>query len=225
MKPHLTLAETLTSGGSRMTLHSHDGNFSIRIDGKELMHSAASASELLLGELAVARISRLKAPRILVGGLGLGFTLKRVLETAGSSAVVHVAELMPAVIEWNRTFMSGLNGALLQDSRVTVFVEDVSRTLDRARHQPYDAILLDIDNGPAAMVQADNARLYEPGGIRRIASALSREGRVAVWSATPDRAFAARLTAQGFSVQAVPAKLHATAKRFTYTLYVADKTV
>ena len=223
MKPHLNLAETHTPDGAHLTLQAHDGSFSLRVNGRTMMHSSATASELALGELATARLSSQTAPSILIGGLGLGFTLKSVLEKAGAGTTVHVAELIPEVVEWNRTFMAGLNGALLDDPRVTVLVEDVSAVLGRAAEAPYDAILLDIDNGPAAMVQAGNAALYTARGIGRIAAALKPGGRAAIWSAGMDFAFAARLKAAGFTVEAVPAKLHAGAKHCAHIIFVADK--
>jgi len=222
MKPHLKLAETLTPDGGRLTLHSHDGNFCIRLNGQDLMHSASASSELQLGELATEGITARPA-RVLIGGLGLGFTLKAVLEKSGPEMAVDVAELFPAVVEWNRTFLAGLNGALLADPRVKVLVEDVGEVLSRAARAPYDAILLDIDNGPTAMVQANNAGHYRARGIQRIATALKPGGRAAIWSARADHAFEARLAQAGFTVKAVQAKLYASAKRSTYMIYLADK--
>jgi spermidine synthase len=223
MKPHIKLAEILTPDGARLSLHAHDGNFCIRLNGQDLMHSASSASELQLGELATEMITARPA-RILIGGLGLGFTLKAVLVKSVPETIVHVAELFPAVVEWNRTHLAGLNGALLADPRVTVYVEDVGQVLSRAAVAPYDAILLDIDNGPTAMVQANNAGHYKARGIQRFATALRPGGRVAIWSAKLDHAFETRLRNAGFTVKAVAAKLYATAKRTTYTIYLADKT-
>lgn len=223
MKPQRKLAEAPTPDGGRLTLHEHDGRFVIRCNGQELMHSAAAESERQLGELAVARLTDTGAARILIGGLGLGFTLRSVLTHVRADAAVRVAELMPAVVEWNRTLLRDLNGALLDDPRVTTAVEDVNRSLQRAEHAPCDAILLDVDNGPVAMVQKGNGRLYDAAGIARVARALKPGGRVVVWSASEDRAYAARLAQAGFRVEAVPAKLHATAKRATYTIYVADR--
>ena len=223
MKPQRKLAEAATPDGGRLTLHEHDGHHVIRCNGQELMHSAAAASERLLGELAVARLARTGPARILIGGLGLGFTLRSVLDAVRADAAVQVVELMPAVVEWNRTFLRDRNGALLDDPRVTVAVEDVNRALQRAEHAPCDAILLDVDNGPTAMVQKGNARLYDAAGIARVARALKPGGRLVVWSAGEDRAYAGRLAKAGFRVEAVPAKLHAAAKRATYTIYVADR--
>lgn len=223
MKPNIKLAETRMPDGARLTLHSHDGSFCIRLDGRDLMHSLTAASELLLGDLATAPFARAAAPRILIGGLGLGFTLRRVLEKTGPHALVHVAELMPEVVEWNRTFMAGLNGALLKDLRVKIIIEDVGVVLERAGRAPYDAILLDVDNGPAAMVLPGNTRLYDNRGLQKLGQALKPGGRIALWSAGIDRAFAKRFAAAGFKVEAVPARLHATSKSSSYMIYVADK--
>lgn len=222
MKPHLKLAETIATDGTRLSLHSHDGNFCIRVNGQELMHSAVAASECQLGELAVEGIIA-RPTRILIGGLGLGFTLQAVLAKSGSDAVVEVAELFPAVVEWNRTFLAGLNGALLDDPRVKVLVEDVGSVLSRSASAAYDAIILDIDNGPTAMVQANNAGHYRTQGIQRFYRVLKPGGRAAIWSAKADHAFESRLAKAGFTVKAVPAKLYASAKRHTYTIYQADK--
>jgi len=221
MKPHLKLAETITPDGARLSLHSHDNHFCIRVNGQDLMHSATASSELQLGELATEGLQARPA-RILIGGLGLGFTLKAVLEKSGPDLAVEVAELFPAVVEWNRTFLAGLNGALLADPRVKILVEDVAHALSRASAS-YDAVLLDIDNGPTAMVQANNAGHYRAQGIQRIARALKPGGRAAIWSARPDHAFETRLARAGFTVKSVPAKLYATAKKDTYTIYLAVK--
>jgi spermidine synthase len=158
----------------------------------------------------------------LIGGLGLGYTLKAVLAKAGPKAVVEVGELMPEVVEWNRTFMAALNGKLLADPRVQVRLGDVVATLARARPASYDAILLDVDNGPVPMVRAGNVRLYGPAGLANLKSRLRPGGRLAIWSAAPDHTFEARLRAAGFAAKAVPARLFATAKRSAYVIYVGD---
>jgi spermidine synthase len=126
-------------------------------------------------------------------------------------------------VEWNRTFMAGLNGKLLDDPRVKVRLGDVVETIARARPESYDALLLDVDNGPSPMVRAGNVRLYGPRGLEVLKSKLRPGGRLAIWSACPDRSFEARLRSAGFVAAAVPAKLFPTAKRSTYVIYVGDK--
>jgi spermidine synthase len=223
MKPSHKLAESTTPDGARLTLYEHDRSYCIRLNGQQLMHSSVTASELLLGELAMGNISRQAAPSILIGGLGLGFTLKSVLKMAGPKAKVQIAELIPEIVDWNRKFLYEVNGALLEDPRVEVFAGDVWDLITRAGRGRFDALLLDIDNGPAAMVQKQNARLYNRHGLRQIAAALKPGGRAAIWSASPDRGFVHRLGEAGFKVQVVPAKLHPTSKQHACTIYVADK--
>ena len=223
MKPHYNLAETRTPDGARLSLHEHDGSFCIRLNGQDLMHSVTSASEILLGELAADQLATKAPVRVLIGGMGLGYTLKAVLAKAGANALVEVGELMPEVVEWNRTFMAGLNGKLLDDPRVKVRLGDVVDTINGARLNSYDAILLDVDNGPIPMVRAGNVRLYGPRGLDTMMGKLRPGGRLAIWSASPDRSFEGRLRVAGFVAQAVPAKLFPTAKRSAYVIYVGDK--
>jgi spermidine synthase len=224
MKPNITLAETKTPNGARMTLVEHDGSFCIRVNGQQLMHSAVTTSEVELGSLGCERAGGKKsAARVLIGGLGLGFTLKSVLENVGPNAVVHVAELFPEIVAWNRTHLLPLNGGLLSDPRVTVFEEDVRTVIRRAARAPYDAILLDIDNGTTAMVSDANNALYSSAGIKQIVDSLKPGGRAAVWSASPDAPLADRLHQAGLKVQPVASRVHATARRSAYMIYVADK--
>lgn len=226
MKPHLKLAETKTPDGVPLTLEEHDGTFCIRINGLALMHSKATTSELHLGELAAARLAAVPKARVLIGGLGLGFTLKRVLERAGPKAHVEVAELMPEVVEWNRTFMAGLNGRLLEDPRVVVSVDDVWKVIERAGQGDnaarYDALLVDIDNGPKDMVQKSNVRLYGQSGIELMKAALRPGGRAAIWSAGDDNTYVTRLRRAGLKVEVVRAQPHAGARSRTYAIFVAD---
>lgn len=225
MKPNITLAETKAPNGARMTLVEHDGSYCIRVNGQQLMHSSVSSSEIKLGELGCARHRKLNnGTRVLIGGLGLGFTLKSVLAMVGGNASVQVAELFPEIVAWNRTHMAKLNGHLLADKRVKVLEQDVRGILVRAaKQQPFDVIVLDIDNGTTAMVKTENNELYSERGMELIFRALKPGGRAAVWSACPDMAIERRLTKAGFKVEAVPAKLYETAKRFAYMIYVADK--
>ena len=224
MKPNITLAETRTPNGARMTLVEHDGSFCIRVNGQQLMHSSVATSEIQLGELGCEKHPNRGLPtRVLIGGLGLGFTLKSVLKNTGPKAVVHVSELFPEIVVWNRTFLAGLNGRALADRRVTVYEADVRAMIRRAVKAPYDAIVLDIDNGTTAMVKDDNNQLYSEWGLKQIALALKPGGRAAVWSACPDAVLEKRFVKAGFQVQAVPAKLYEHARRSTYMIYVGDR--
>ena len=224
MKPNVILAETKAPNGARLTLVEHDGSFCIRVNGQQLMHSAVTTSEVQLGTLGCERHAGIKVGiRVLIGGLGLGFTLKSVLQKIGRNDTVHVAELFPEIVAWNRTFLAGLNGKLLSDPRVKIIEEDVKAVLRRAKREPYDVIILDIDNGTTAMVKHENHELYQQRGMEVIAHALKPGGRAAVWSACPDPAIEKRLKRADFEVLAIPAKLYATAKRSAYMIYVADK--
>jgi spermidine synthase len=222
VKPFRTLAETTAPDGGRFTLHEHDGEYFMKLNGRQLMSSTSTSSEILLAKLACENLARHPHPRILIGGLGLGFSLKAVLSLVGKKAEVHVAELFPEVIDWNRQFLMKLNGALLDDRRVQVFGEDVIRLIRRGQEARYDAILLDVDNGPTSFVQKQNSRLYSRRGFERIAAALQPGGSVAFWSATDEEKFGEALARAGFRVHVVEAKSHERAKRFEHRIYVGQ---
>jgi len=225
MKPNRKLAETTTPDGARLVLYEHDGAYCIRLNGQDLMHSSATASELRLGELAAETLSAQPQSLALLGGMGLGFTLKSLLAKGGPGAKVQVAELIPQVIDWNRNLLAHLNGSWLDDPRVEVLLRDVWSILAGAEPARYDALVLDIDNGPTAMVQKQNARLYSSKGLQQIAHVLKPHGRALFWSARPDPAFAQRLGRAGFKVGVVPAPLYAAAKRCAVSIYVAEKSL
>ncbi len=184
--------------------------------------TTSTASEILLAKLACENLIRHPHPRVLIGGLGLGFSLKAVLSLLGKKAEVDVAELLPEVVAWNRQFLMNVNGSLLDDRRVKVFTEDVFQVIRRAQNTRYDAILLDVDNGPTSFVQKRNAQIYSRRGFNRIANALQPGGRVAFWSATDEEAFAESLARAGFRVHVVEAKSHDRAKRFEHRIYVGE---
>lgn len=224
MKPNITLAETTTPNGARMTLVEHDGSFCIRVNGQQLMHSKVATSEIELGRVACERhATEDSQPKVLIGGLGLGFTLKSVLQTTGPQATVHVVELFPEIVEWNRTFMAKLNGDALKDPRVEVITEDVTNVISCSAQAPYDAIALDIDNNTTAMVKTENHNLYAKNGIRKIWNAVAPGGRAALWFAAPDATIERLLKKVGFTVQAMPAKVFGSSRREAYMIYVADK--
>ncbi|MGI8820219.1 MAG: MnmC family methyltransferase [Chthoniobacterales bacterium] len=223
MIPFRNLAEARTPDGSRLTLHEHDGDYFIKLDGRQLMSSTSTVSEIMLAEEGCSHLAHHATPRVLIGGLGLGFSLKRVLEIVGPRGEVHVAELLPEVVAWNRELLSALNGGLLAKANVEVLVGDVFAIIRRSSEKPYDAILLDVDNGPTSFVQTKNKRIYDRQGLRLIHRALAPGGRVAFWSATAERAFSHSLSRAGFDVQAFPAKSHERAKRFEHMIYVGAR--
>lgn len=223
MKPFLNLAQARTPDGAELTLHSHDTEFYLRVNRQPLMGTNASESEKVLAELACAKLSAHKTPRILIGGLGFGFSLRRVLECVGPEAQVQVAELLPEVVTWNREFLMTVNGAMLDDPRVQVSIEDVYKIIGQAPAGHYDAILLDVDNGPIAMVKDGNGRLYQAQGLAAISRALKPGGRVTFWSASQDSAFVRRLVKAGYKAEVIACKAYPQAKKKTHTIFVADR--
>jgi spermidine synthase len=177
----------------------------------------------MLADKACGGLTSRNSARVLIGGLGLGFSLKRALELTNKTAVVHVAELVPEVVEWNREVLRKVNGALLDDSRVQIFAEDVFALIRGAANERYDSILLDVDNGPTSFVQPKNSRLYTRTGLNTIRKALTPGGRVAFWSAEPEPGFREALTRAGFHATEFPAKAHDRAKRSAHAIYVGER--
>jgi len=182
-----------------LRLYQRGGEFSIRLDGSELMNSRVHGSEDAMAELACARIASLPCPQVLIGGLGMGYTLAAALNRLGTESRVVVAELVPAVVAWNRGPLAALAGHPLYDDRVTVREVDVAQIL-QAEHRAYDAILLDVDNGPRGLTRKSNDWLYTRTGLDAAFTALRPAGVFALWSASPDRAFAQLLRKAGFGV-------------------------
>lgn len=190
-------------GGDVMTLHRRADEFALRVTGIELMNSRQHGSEERLAELAIARLSGSRSPAkssVLIGGLGMGFTLRATLDLLPATARVTVAELVPQVIEWNRSHLAGLAGEPLSDSRVNVVVGDVAALL-RSTENAFDIVLLDTDNGPEGTTQEENEWLYGAQGLSTIRNALRPEGVLAVWSTFPSEAFTKRLQKAGFKVE------------------------
>ena len=221
MKPTTTLASCRTPDGALMVLQEHDGQHFLKIGGVPLMSTTAAASEQQMAELACAALPA--KPHILIGGLGFGFTLRRVLELCPPEASVDVAELLPEIIAWNREFLTAVNGRLIDDPRVKVHIRDVGEWIERCAKDRYHAILLDVDNSPDPLVQQNNARLYNHSGISRTHAALHPGGRVVFWSANRDPQFAQSLERVFKKVECFGAKAYPQAKRFTHTLFVATR--
>lgn len=223
MKPTTNIAEALTPDGSRLTLQRHDGQFHMRVDGELLMSTRAWQSEAEMAEVGCVRVAGKMPKRVLIGGLGFGFTLRRVLEIVQPDAEVEVAELMPRMVAWNREHLREVNGLLLDDPRVTITIGDVLGVLGRAAPGRYDTVLLDVDNGPVALVDPGNDRIYSASGLRVLSRALAPGGRAVFWSAWSHRGFLRHLTAAGFRAHALAAKAYPQAVRETHTLFVADR--
>lgn len=197
---------SVPGGDGSLRLMQRGTEFSIRLDRYELMNSRLSGSEQALAATACERIRSRKAPRILIGGLGMGFTLRAALAALGGDARVTVAELVPAVIAWARGPMSDVFGDSLADSRATIREADVGELI-RSGASAFDAILLDVDNGPDGLTRRANDALYGLAGLGAARRALRAGGVLAVWSAKPDPKFTARLRKANFAVDvlAVPA--------------------
>ena len=206
--------------GTELRLYERGGEFSIRVNGCELMNSRVHGSEDALAEFACARIAGLPSPRVLIGGLGMGYTTAAALHRLGAGSRVVVAELVPAVVAWNRSFLAELAGHPLQDPRVTVREADVALIL-REERRAYDAILLDVDNGPAGLTRKGNDRLYTEAGLAAAFAALRPAGVLAVWSASPDRAFARRLCRAGFDVDELPVRARGAGGGSRHTIWLA----
>ncbi|MBX3569654.1 MAG: hypothetical protein KF914_16445 [Rhizobiaceae bacterium] len=187
-------------GGGNLRLKRRGAEFSIMLGTNELMNSRLSGSEEALARLACDRIRRRPAPTVLIGGLGMGFTLREALAQLDADARVVVAELVPAVVGWARGPMAEIFGGCIDDPRVAIHETDVGKLIDSAT-AAYDAILLDVDNGPQGLTRAANDGLYAAAGLRAAHSALRPGGVLAVWSSGPDSSFTQRLKRAGFSVE------------------------
>jgi spermidine synthase len=192
------LASTITPDGNELTLSLHAGDYYIEVDRQALMSTRAPGSEQAMAEIAARELAGNACPRVLIGGLGLGFTLGAALEVLPRGASVVVVEYFQAIVDWNRKFSFRSTTDRLADPRVVVEVTDVVRYL-RSVKQPFDAILLDVDNGPCAWCLESNSRLYDRSGLRRIQRALKPGGLLAVWSAEQSPVFEKRLATVGFA--------------------------
>lgn len=205
---------------TELRLYERGGEFSIRVNGCELMNSRVHGSEDALAEFACARIASTPSSRVLIGGLGMGYTTAAALHRLDAGSRVVVAELVPEVVAWNRSFLAELAGHPLKDPRVTVREADVALIL-REESRAYDAILLDVDNGPAGLTRKGNDWLYSRAGITAAFAALLPSGVLAVWSASPDRAFARRLCRAGFDVDEFPVRARGAGGGSRHTLWLA----
>jgi spermidine synthase len=224
VKPYIQLDKTSLPDGTLLSLHKQDGEFVMQYNGLELMSTNLTWSEQMLADLGCVDLlegtpTRPEHPRVLIGGLGMGFTLKRVLELVGSPATIDVAELMSRVIEWNRTYLVEHNGPLLEDPRTNVILADLFDCLGEGDH--YDAILIDIDDTPDALITVDNVKLYTPSFLSLLRESLNPGGCLAYWMAMPSPKLEKALKKAGFNLEAHPAKPHEQSERAIHRIYVA----
>ncbi|MEA1934600.1 MAG: hypothetical protein U9N60_09255 [Thermodesulfobacteriota bacterium] len=225
MKPRVKIATARTPDKGEMVLYQHDRDFLITINGEDLMLSRHHESELELARLGCGHLAGHKAPSILIGGLGMGYTLRQALDMLSPHAQVVVGELMGAVVEWNHEFIGKLNGRPLSDKRVDLKTGDIVELISRSKSR-FDAILLDIDNGPSAMTDSGNSRLYGYEGIWACRQALREHGCLAVWSADPSKKFEQLLMDCNFHVRRFRVPLYKGSKSQSRFVWVAseDKT-
>ena len=195
-------------GGEDLKLFRHDRDFMIVLGHNELMSTRRSGSEVALAEQAIVRLAGRKAPHLLIGGYGMGFTLRAALAALGPDARITVAEIVPEIVAWARGPMAEVAAGCLDDPRVQLIMGDVGDVIAAGSTQ-YDAILLDVDNGPDGLVREDNNRLYSKSGLRTSRAALAPGGVLAIWSAAKDPAFTARLRRGRFDVDEVGVRARA----------------
>jgi spermidine synthase len=200
VKPLELLGQALSRDGTVLKLIRRNDEYIILANGKSLMSSRMHGSEEALATFGCRQAVTLEQPSVLIGGLGMGFTLRATLDLLPPNATVVVVEIVPAVVEWNRGPLGPLAGNPLADARVQVEIDNVAVTLSSRRGQ-FDAVLLDVDNGPTAFAGSNNAGLYDDRGIAAAFAALRMNGVLAVWSAREDRKFEQRLRHGRFAVQ------------------------
>jgi len=221
LKPTTELGRVTTPDGSELRLTERDGEYLILLKGYPLMSSRAHGSEEALADLACGRLRTAKRPSVLVGGLGMGFTLRAALDLMPPSGSVTVAELIPEVVEWNRGPLAELAGRPLEDPRTRLEIADVGAVI-RAGAGRFDAILMDVDNGPEAFTFDANSGLYSAAGLAAIHRALKAGGTMALWSSFDDRGFVGRLNRHGFQARAQRARAHG-GKGWRHTIFLGIK--
>ena len=222
MVPRILIDTATVPDGGELRLFRRGNEFSIMLGANELMNSRLSGSEEALAELACDRLAGTARPHFLIGGLGMGFTLRAALARLGAEAVVTVAELVPAVIGWARGPMTEIFAGSLDDPRARIVAEDVAGLI-WAGAAGYDAILLDVDNGPDGLSRESNGRLYSANGLAAARRALRPGGVLAIWSAAPDRAFTRRLGEAGYAVEEVVARGRAGGRGARHVIWLAKK--
>ena len=213
---------TIPGGGEELRLFRRGGDYMIVLDRNELMSSRMSGSEEALATLTIARLRGRAPPHLLIGGYGMGFTLRAALAALPHDARITVAELVPEIIEWARGPMAALAAGCLDDKRVDVDIADVGSLIGQASGT-YDAILLDVDNGPDGLVRRANNGLYSRSGLAAAKTALKPGGILAIWSAAPDKPFARALADAGFAVDEVAVRARSNGKGAKHVIWFAAK--
>ncbi len=221
MKPREVIATAKAPGGVELRLIRHDGDFTIALDANELMSSRLGGSEEALATMTCERL-RTRAPHLLIGGYGMGFTLRAALAHLGPKARITVAELVPEIVDWARGPMAELTAGCLDDPRVALLHADVAEEIGAGAGR-YDAILLDVDNGPDGLTWAENDHIYAMNGLAGAMTALKPNGVLAIWSAAPNAAFTRRLRDCGFKVDEVVVRARSNGKGPRHTLWFAQK--
>ena len=220
MTPRELIGTAFVPGGEELRLFRRGLDFMIVLDRNELMSSRMSGSEAALALKTCDRLGGRAAPHILIGGYGMGFTLRAALQALASSARVTVAELVPEIIDWARGPMAELAAGCLDDPRVELIHGDVAEVIRTAKSR-YDAILLDVDNGPDGLSRTENGWLYQAQGLGAARTALKPGGVLAIWSTAPDRAFTKRLTEAGFRVEEVGVRARSNGKGPRHVIWFA----
>jgi spermidine synthase len=220
MTPREYLGSAIVPGGQELKLYRRGGDHMIVLDRNELMSSRMSGSEKQLALMTIERLRGRKSPHILIGGYGMGFTLRAALANLPSTARLTVAELVPEIITWARGPMVELAAGCLDDKRVTIVHDDVAAVIQNGP-KTYDAILLDVDNGPDGLVRDANGWLYSARGLAASRAALKPGGVLAVWSAAPDVAFVRRLRSAGFDVDEVAVRARSNGKGPRHVIWFA----
>lgn len=222
MQPRTLIATAQIPGGNDLRLFQRGGDFMIVLDRNELMNSRMSGSEEALAVMTIDRLRNTASPHMLIGGYGMGFTLRAALAVLPPEARVTVSELVPEIIDWARGPMAELADGCLDDPRVILVLDDVTAVL-AAEAGRYDAILLDVDNGPDGLSRVANDRIYSMAGLAKAKAALKPGGIVAIWSAAPDAVFARRLRDSGFAVEEVAVRARSNGKGPKHVIWFATK--
>lgn len=222
MVPRELIATARVPGGAELMLYRRGKDYMICLDRNELMSSRMSGSEEALATLTCARLAGRKSTHLLIGGYGMGFTLRAALKALGPDARTTVAEIVPEIVDWARGPMAELMAGCLDDPRVRLVIGDVAQVIGEGRGV-YDAILLDVDNGPDGLSRAGNDGLYSPRGLANAKAALKPGGVIAVWSAAPDKAFTKRLTGAGLATEAVSVTARSNGKGPRHVIWFGTK--